>query len=333
VSQPISLGARYLVTGGAGFIGSRLTKQLLAAGESVRVLDDLSSGSWDNLDPWLDDHRLVCVHGDIRHAQTVAKAAAGVEVIFHLAADCSVPRSIAEPALVSSVNVGGTVTVLEVARQTRARRVIFAASCAAYGNLETLPLHEAMRPQPLSPYAASKLACEQYARAFHQVHGLETLSLRYFNIFGPGQCPEGPYAAAIPRFGTAALLGKPIVIYGDGEQTRDFCYVDNIVRANLLAAGSRHALGGEVINIGTGRRVSVNQIARAISETVQQPIEIRREPPRAGDVRHSWANIERAQSLLDYAPSVSWEEGLAPTVAYLRERVAAERSLGVVGRS
>ncbi|MBI4701447.1 MAG: NAD-dependent epimerase/dehydratase family protein [Deltaproteobacteria bacterium] len=310
--------ARYLVTGGAGFIGSRLADALVSAGERVRVLDNLSTGSWRNLAPRLGDPRLECLEGDVRDAAAVARAAAGVEVVFHLAAIGSVPWSIDDPVGANAHNVSGTVTVLDVARRSGARRVIFASSAAVYGECAVLPAHEGLAPAPLSPYAASKLASEHYARVFHLCYAVETLSLRYFNIFGPGQSPDGPYAAGIPRFVHAAVGGRPITVFGDGEQTRDFCYVANAVAANLAAAQASRPLRGEVVNIGSGERVSVNRVLGELGRVLGAPPAVRHEGPRAGDIRHSVADIGRARELLGYEPAVSWQQGLGPTVEFLR---------------
>jgi UDP-glucose 4-epimerase len=308
---------RYLVTGGAGFIGSNLVAALVASGERVRVLDNLATGRWENLDGIEREGAVERIEGDIRDPGAVARAVAGVEVIFHEAALGSVPRSVEDPVTSDAVNVGGTVTVLDAARRAGVRRLIFAASSSAYGETPALPKREDMQPSPLSPYAVTKLACEHYLRVFASIYGLETLSLRYFNVFGPQQTPEGPYAAAIPRFIDAALAGRPIRIFGDGEQTRDFCYVDNAVRANLLAAASSKRLSGEVVNVAGGRRVSLNALCREIGRVMGRELAVEHVAPRPGDVRHSLADVSAAGALLGYEPSVRWEDGIAPTLAYL----------------
>jgi UDP-glucose 4-epimerase len=310
--------ARYLVTGGAGFIGSNLVLALTAAGERVRVLDNLETGRWEHLDGIPHQSLIERVEGDIRDRETVAKAAAGVEVILHQAALGSVPRSVDTPVYSDAVNVGGTVTVLDVARQVGVRRVVFAASSAAYGETPALPKREDMTPMPMSPYAVTKLACEHYLKVFAGIYGLETINLRYFNVFGPNQTPDGAYAAAIPRFIDAALAGRPITIFGDGEQTRDFCYVDNTVRANLLAASSPKKLTGEVVNIAGGRRIGLNELCRELGRVMGKELAVDHVAPRAGDIRHSLADITAAQELIGYEPLVRWEDGLAPTLAYLR---------------
>lgn len=309
--------ARYLVTGGAGFIGSNLVLALARAGERVRAIDDLSFGSWDNLDE-ADPTRVERITGDVRDADLMARASRGVEVVFHEAAIGSVPISIEEPVRADSVNVGGTVAVLDAARRAGVRRVILAASAAAYGDLPGLPKREDMPTAPLSPYAVSKLAAEQYMTVFAALYGIETLSLRYFNVFGPHQRPDGAYAAAIPRFGWAALHREPVTVFGDGETTRDFCFVDNVVAANLAAAGSPHRLAGEVVNVATGTRVSLNQVIAELGEVLGRPPEVTHTDPRPGDVRHSVAAIDKAHELLGYEPRVDWKQGLAPTLDYLR---------------
>lgn len=329
--------ARYLVTGGAGFIGSNLVAALASVGERVRVLDNCSTGFWQHLDGIPQQSLVERIEGDIRNAETVAKACAGVEVVFHEAALGSVPRSVATPIESNDVNVGGTVTVLDVARRSGVRRVVFAASSSAYGETPVLPKQEDMPAMPLSPYAVTKLACERYLEVFAQLYGLETLNLRYFNVFGPNQTPDGAYAAAIPRFVSWALADEPIQIYGDGEQSRDFCYVDNAVRANLLGATCSKRLTGQVVNVAGGRRITLNELCRQLEGVLGRPVEVRHVDARAGDIRHSLADITRAKELLGYEPSVRWEDGLEPTVRYLRAlrtegRVAAAATI-VPGKS
>jgi UDP-glucose 4-epimerase len=314
--------ARYLVTGGAGFVGSNLVIALASAGERVRVLDNLATGYWENLGELRGSERVECITGDIRDGELVARAAQGVEVVFHEAALGSVPRSVENPVESDSVNTHGTVVVLDAARHAGVKRVIFAASSAAYGDTPSLPKQEAMPTSPLSPYAVTKVAGERYLAVFAALYAIETLSLRYFNVFGPRQRPDGAYAAAIPRFLWAALHDRPLTIHGDGETTRDFCFVDNAVRANLLAAGSQRKLSGEVVNIAGGRRVSLNDLVGEIGRVVARPLQVVHGEPRAGDVRHSLAELSRARELLGYEPSVRWEEGIAPTADYLRALAA-----------
>jgi nucleoside-diphosphate-sugar epimerase len=309
---------RYLVTGGAGFIGSNLVAALTAAGERVRVLDNLATGRWAHLEGIPQQSLIERIEGDIRDAEAVARAAAGVEVVLHQAALGSVPRSVDTPTESDAVNTNGTVTVLDVARRQGVRRVVFAASSSAYGETPVLPKREDMAPMPMSPYAVTKLAGEHYLKVFAQIYGLETLNLRYFNVFGPNQTPDGAYAAAIPRFVDAALAGRPITIFGDGEQTRDFCFVENTVRANLLAASSPKKLTGQVVNIAGGRRIGLNELCVEIGRVMGQEVAVDHVAPRAGDIRHSLADISAAKELLGYEPRVRWEDGLPPTIAYLR---------------
>ena len=319
--------ARYLVTGGAGFIGSNLTAALARSGERVRVLDNLVTGRWALTDRVVQNHDLVeKITGDIRDAETVSNAMKGVEVVFHQAALGSVPRSIENPVETDHVNIGGTAVVLDCARRSGVRRLIFAASSSAYGDTPTLPKREDMPPAPLSPYAVTKLTCEHYLRVFAKLYGIETLSLRYFNVFGPNQLPDGAYAAAIPRFMQAAVSGSPVRIFGDGEQTRDFCFIDNTVRANLLAAETPKKLTGEVVNIAGSRRISLNDLVREIGKLVGGQLQVEHVAPRPGDVKHSLADISRAAELIGYSPLVRWEDGLPPTLQFLRE--LHERGLG-----
>ena len=310
--------ARHLVTGGAGFIGSNLVKALAAAGEHVRVVDDLSTGFWENLGDLRGSDRVECVTADIRDAEAMSRAVAGVDVIFHQAALGSVPRSIDAPVTSDAVNTNGTVTVLDSARRGGVRRVVFAASSAAYGDTPTLPKREDMPISPLSPYAVTKVADELYMKVFASLYGIETACLRYFNVFGPNQRPDGAYAAAIPRFVWAALHGEALTVYGDGDQTRDFCFIDNAVSANLLAASAPRKLSGEVMNVAGGRRISLNALIVEIGRVLGAAPKVNNDPPRIGDVRDSLADISRAKELIGYEPKVRWEDGIAPTVAYLR---------------
>jgi UDP-glucose 4-epimerase len=314
---------RFLITGGAGFIGANLAAALAATGERVRVFDNLSSGSWsllEHLCPRMGHMELM--RGDIRDAEALGRAMEGVEVIFHLAADGSVQKSVDNPLEADSNNLHGTVAVLERARHAGVRRLIFASSSAVYGDEPEQPKREGMAVRPLSPYAVSKAACEQYLRVFSALYGLDTMSLRYFNVFGPGQLPWGAYAAAIPRFASAVLEGRPVTVHGDGEQTRDFCYIDNVIEANLAAASAARGFQGEALNIATGVGVSVNRLLAALEARLQRPVSLHHEAPRPGEIRHSRADITLARELLGYQPRVSWEAGLAPTLAFLREALA-----------
>ncbi len=308
--------ATYLVTGGAGFIGSSIAERLLANGERVRILDDFSSGRRSNVASLRG--AVEVVEGSILDPALVARCVAGVEVVFHEAAIPSVARSVEDPARSMLANVQGTTVVLEAARRAGVRRLVFAASSSAYGNTAVLPKVETMEPRPLSPYAVSKATGEQLLRVFASLYPLETVSLRYFNVFGPRQDPESHYAAVIPRFITAALRREPAVIYGDGEQTRDFCFIDNVVSANLLAAHSPNRLSGEVVNIACGDRTSLNQLWGMVGEATGFSASPTYQPTRAGDVRDSLADVEAARRLLGYEPKVKLPEGLARTVAALR---------------
>jgi UDP-N-acetylglucosamine/UDP-N-acetyl-alpha-D-glucosaminouronate 4-epimerase len=313
--------ATYLVTGGAGFIGSSLAEALLGKGERVRILDDFSSGRRENLASLVAggaSDRLEIIEGTILDPETVARAAEGAEVIFHEAAIPSVVRSVENPRASMLVNVQGTTIVLDVARRVGVKRVVFAASSSAYGDTEVLPKIETMTPSPRSPYAISKLSAEQLMTVFASIYGLETVSLRYFNVFGPRQDPTSQYAAVIPNFITAALSGARPKVFGDGEQTRDFCFIDNTVEANLLAATTPKKLRGEVVNIACGDRISLNQLLAMIGEEAKTKLDPEYGPSRAGDVRDSLASIDAARALIGYEPKVRVREGLARTFAALK---------------
>jgi len=303
------------VTGGAGFIGSHLVDALLAAGWSVRVLDDFSSGREANLAQARD--RIELLRGDLADPEVAAAAVADVEVVFHQGAVPSVPRSLEEPIRTNRVNVDGTLQILEASRRAGVRRVVYAASSSAYGDTEVLPKVETMPADPLSPYALQKYAGEVYCRLYHRLYGLETVALRYFNVFGPRQDPRSTYAAVVPRFAVACLRGEPPTIHGDGEQSRDFTYVGDAVRANLAAADAPKA-PGLVFNVAGGRRVTLNALLATIQQIVGSRVTPIHGPARPGDVRHSQADLTRARTLLEWEPSVSLEEGLRRTVESLR---------------
>ena len=307
-------GRLALVTGGAGFIGSHLTDALLAAGFSVRVLDDFSSGREQNLSQALG--KIELIRGDLADPAPTARACRGVDVVFHEGAIPSVPRSVAEPVRTNRANVDGTLNVLECARQAGVRRVVFAASSSAYGDTEELPKIETMPPNPRSPYALQKYAGEVYCRLYHELYGLETVALRYFNVFGPRQDPKSEYAAVVPRFATACLRGEPAQINGDGEQSRDFTFVADTVRANLLAADAPAAVG-QVINVAGGRRISLNELIAALQQITGSKAAPIHGPGRVGDVRHSLADLGRARTLLGFEPQVSLADGLRRTVESL----------------
>jgi UDP-glucose 4-epimerase len=303
--------ALHLVTGGAGFIGSSIAETLLKSGETVRILDDFSSGRRENLEGL--PGRFELIEGTITDPDTVARAVRGVEVVFHEAAIPSVVRSVEDPARSMFAGVQGTTVVLDCARRAGVRRVIFAASSSAYGDTPTLPKVETMPPNPLSPYAVSKLGGEHLMRVFAQLYGMETVSLRYFNIFGPRQDPKSEYAAVIPKFLTAALRRQRPIVFGDGEHTRDFCYIENAVRANLGAAGTSRKLRGEVVNIACGQRTSLNQLLAFIGQLAGYELDPEYREPRAGDVKDSLADVRAAHDLFGYEPSVDLREGLKRT--------------------
>jgi UDP-glucose 4-epimerase len=309
----------YLVTGGAGFIGSSIARALLKRGDRVRVLDNFFSGKRENLADVASDVELI--EGDIRDAATVARACAGVEVVFHEAAIPSVPRSLADPISSNEVNIAGTLTVLHEAKKAGVRRLVYAASSSAYGDTPTLPKVETMSPSPLSPYAVGKLAGEHYCAVFAGAYGLETISLRYFNVFGARQDPKSEYAAVIPRFVTAGLAGQGVTIYGDGTQSRDFCYIDNTVEANLAAAAApAAAASGRVFNVACGVATTLNDVVKLIGEALGRPIPITYAERRVGDVKHSLADVSTARARLGYQGAVSFEEGLRRTIAWYAER-------------
>ena len=315
---------RFLITGGAGFIGSHLVEHLVAAGHDVTVLDDLSSGSRANLAAVRRQIRFI--RGSVTDLTTCRRAAAGVDCVLHHAAVTSVQRSVDEPLVTHQVNATGTLNVLLAAREKGVRRVVYAGSTSAYGNPDTLPNSEEHVTRPLSPYAASKLAGEDYCVACQATYGLETVVLRYFNIFGPRQDPNSQYAAVVPRFITTALAGEPPTIFGDGKQTRDFVFIANVVHANLLAARAPAAdVSGQVFNIGSGKGVSVNQLWEHIRRLAGVPLAPVYTEGRAGEVRDSVAELARAGRLLGYAPIVDFEEGLRQTIDFYRARRDAAR--------
>ncbi len=315
-----------LVTGGAGFIGSSLAEELLKKGETVRIVDDFSSGLRANIENL--PGKVEVVEGDTGDTELLGRLMRGVEVVFHEAAIPSVALSIENPAATMRVGVQGVAAVLDCARHAGVKRVIFAASSAAYGDTATMPLVETMAPRPLSPYAISKITGEQLLRVFSSLYQIETLSLRYFNVFGPRQDPKSEYAAVIPKFITAAIRGQKPTVFGDGEQTRDFCFIDDTVNANLLAATTSQKLSGEVVNIGRGECVSLNRLLQEINEEAvalgvrdkNKPFDATYADERAGDVRHSRANIDAARALIGYEPRVTLREGIRKTMTALKNR-------------
>jgi UDP-glucose 4-epimerase len=303
-----------LVTGGGGFIGSNLVQRLVEQGDEVRVLDNFSTGNRRNLEAFWDSVELV--EGELRSYERVHNATRGVEVVFHQGALPSVPRSVHDPLTTSAVNVEGTLNVLLAARDESVRRVVCASSSSVYGNGGPLPRVETQHPDPISPYAVSKLAAERYCVSFSRVYPLETIALRYFNVFGPRQDPRSQYAAVVPRFLTEAAAGRPVPIYGDGSQSRDFTYVANVVEANLLAAEAPRG-NGAVLNVATGRSVTVNELADAVGGVLGAQVEKQYLPQRPGEVMQSWADISAARDLLGWEPAVDLEEGLRLTAQSL----------------
>lgn len=310
---------RALVTGGAGFIGSHLTEALIDLGAAVTVIDDLSGGDVQNFETYRDraGDRLSFVKGSILDAALLTKLTAGCDYVFHQAALGSVPRSVEQPVKYNEVNTTGTLNVLEAARAAKVRRVMFAASSAAYGDSETLPKIETMPVRAKSPYAANKVACEALMRAYAGSYGLDTASLRYFNIFGPRQNANSAYAAVIAAFASALIAGANPVIFGDGEQSRDFTFVDNAVHANLLAARCEKKIGGEVMNVAVGTRVTVNELAVAMAKLMGRPeLTPVHKDERAGDVKHSLADLNLTKKTIGYEPVVPFEKGLESTVRW-----------------
>jgi UDP-glucose 4-epimerase len=310
----------YLVTGGAGFIGSSIVDTLVRSGERVRILDDFSTGSLDNLAEVKD--RVEIIEGDVRDMAAVRRTVSGVTYVLHQAALRSVPRSIDDPLSTDEVNTHGTLQLLLAAHEAKTvRRLVYASSSSCYGDSPALPKMEDQVPSPISPYAVAKLAAEYYCRMFTRLYGLETVSLRYFNVFGPRQSPESKYAAVVPLFIRAALRDEPLIVHGDGEQSRDFTYVDNVVQANLKAC-TAPGVGGEVFNIACDTRYSVLDIAHTIESLLGRKVKIQHTPPRAGDVRHTQASIEKAQRLLGYNPTVGFEEGMRRTFEHWTRQFA-----------
>jgi UDP-glucose 4-epimerase len=301
-----------LVTGGAGFIGSNLVRALLERGDTVRVLDNFSTGSRANL----EGLEIEVIEGELRSYERVHNAVRGVDVVYHLGALGSVPRSVQDPLTSSAVNIEGTLNVLLAARDEGVRRVVYSSSSSVYGSRRDLPVTEETPPDPISPYGVAKLAAERYCVSFSRVYTLETVVLRLFNVFGPRQSPFSQYAAVIPLFVTAIGNDEPITVEGDGEQSRDFTYVSNVVDAAIRAAEARGA-SGRIFNVSSGSPATVNQVADAIARTVGKPVERRFAPTRTGDIRDSWAAIDAAKEVLGFEPHTDLDEGLRLTVEYL----------------
>jgi len=307
---------RYMVTGGAGFIGSNTVDELVQRGHSVVVLDDLSSGKEENLSGVCN--KITLIKSSITDIEAVRKAMHEAEYVLHLAARTSVPHSVKDPLETNRINIEGTLNVLVAAKEKKVKRVVFAASSAAYGETPTLPKVETMQPQPISPYGVTKYVGELYGQAFLKCYGLETVSLRYFNIFGPRQDPSSPYAGVLAKFCTAFLEHTQPVVFGDGQQTRDFTFVDNAVHANLLACEAPN-LAGKVFNIGCGGRISLNEVLGTLRKITGKTLEAKYDPPSEGDILDSQADISQAKALLGYAPQVGFEEGLRRTFDWYRE--------------
>ena len=311
--------ATYLVTGAAGFIGSTLARELLAQGEKVRGFDNFSTGKRENLADIIDQIELH--EADLLNLDALHQACRGVDYVLHEAAIPSVPRSVKDPLGNNRANVDGTLNLLVAARDAKVKRVIYAASSSAYGDTPTLPKREDMSPNPISPYATAKLASEYYMTSFYRCYGLETVCLRYFNVFGPRQDPTSPYSGVLAKFITQMLHGDPPTIFGDGKQSRDFTFVENVVNANLLAARTKNGeVAGKVFNVATGRRTDLYQTFQILQGLTGYSGEVKYGPDRAGDVKHSLADISRAEKFFGYRPSVDFEEGLSRTVEWYRSR-------------
>jgi len=306
--------AKYLVTGGAGFIGSHLSRELVRLGHDVTVLDNLSTGKLENINDLIDKIRFV--EGSITDLETVMDCCEGVDCVFHQAALPSVPRSVKDPLTSDEHNIGGTLRVFWGAHQCGVRRVVYAASSSVYGNTKELPKHEGMQPTPMSPYAVNKRVSELYGAVFNNLYGLSTIGLRYFNVFGPRQDPNSQYAAVVPKFITQFLDNEPPTIHGDGLQSRDFTYIDNVVEANIAACSAEENAGGKSYNVALGGRISVKDLCLQIRDNIGCEIEPVHEESRAGDVRHSQADVSKAREYLGYQGNIDLDEGLRRTVQW-----------------
>ncbi|NIM57641.1 MAG: NAD-dependent epimerase/dehydratase family protein [Candidatus Aminicenantes bacterium] len=309
--------SKYLVTGGAGFIGSNIAEELVKRGRPVRIIDNFLTGKKENISSFLD--KIELIEGDIRDYDSCSKALDGVDFVLHQAALPSVPRSIEDPLLTTEINIKGTLNILLASREAEVKGFVFASSSSVYGDDPSLPKKEGNVGNPLSPYAVSKLAGEKYCCVFSQIFGLSTVCLRYFNIFGPRQDPSSQYAAVIPNFITRMLKGESPTIFGDGEQSRDFTYVSNVVEANILASEAK-GVSGEVFNIACGEGTTVNSLASSLNEILKEEISPSYDEPRPGDVRHSFADISKARKMLKYEPLVPFGKGLEETIRWYKER-------------
>ncbi len=308
---------KFLVTGGAGFIGSNITEALINRGDTVRVLDNFSTGNRENLSEFID--KIELIEGDFRNHETVREAVDGMDFILHQGALPSVPRSISDPRSSNAVNVTGTLNLLNAAKDARVKRVVLASSSSVYGDTPTLPKKEDMTPSPLSPYAVSKLAAENYCQVFANIYGLHTVSLRYFNVFGPRQNPDSEYSAVIPKFIKAMLQDEAPIIYGDGEQSRDFTYIHNTIKFNLLAT-EVDCPPGIVMNAAVHQRTTLNELVSMINDILEKNIKPIYAAPRPGDIKHSFADINRLKNTLNYEPEVFFEEGLQRTIAWHQQK-------------
>lgn len=306
-----------LVTGGAGFIGSSLVRGLLKEGKNVRVVDNLSTGNISNVKEILDE--IEFIEGDIRDLRTVQEASEKIKYVFHQAAIPSVPRSVENPVEFNQSNIDGTLNVLIAARDKGVKRVIYAGSSSVYGDSPKLPKKEDMKPNPLSPYALTKLTGEYYCKVFSEIYGLETVTTRYFNVFGPRQNPESQYAAVIPKFVLAFLKGKSPTVFGDGEQTRDFTFVENVVYANILCSKAKKTKG-EIINIATSSRISLNELIHILTKITGRKINPVYAEPRKGDIKHSLADISKAEKMIGYQPIVDFKQGLKKTIQWMQNK-------------
>ncbi len=309
----------YLITGGAGFIGSNIAEHLVNQGRNVRVFDNFSTGKRHNIRSF--EQKAEIVEGDLRRMDDVKRAVAGVRYILHLGAMPSVPRSVEDPLTSHDVNINGTLNLLMAARDAKCKRVVFSSSSSVYGDTPTLPKTEDMTPSPLSPYAAHKITGEYYCRIFWRLYGLETVSLRYFNVFGPRQDPQSQYAAVIPRFIAAILKGEPPTIFGDGKQSRDFSHIQNVIDANLAACEASKQALGEAFNIACGGRITLLDLVATINKIAGKNITPKFDPPRVGDILHSQAGITKAQQLLGWTPRIDFHEGIEKAVAWYQQQI------------
>ena len=309
------LDKNFLVTGGAGFIGSNIVKTLLEKGAKVRILDNFATGKRENIAPFLKNKNFELIEGDLRDFSTVKKAVEGINYVLHQGALPSVPRSIEDPITTNNVNILGTLNILEAAKGMKVKRVVYASSSSVYGDSKVLPKKEDMSPNPLSPYALSKYAGERDCQLYYQIYGLETVCLRYFNVFGPNQDPTSQYSAAIPKFIYSMKNDKTPIIYGDGSQSRDFTFVENVVEANLLACGTDDKLLGEIFNIACGKSYTILELVNFINKILGKEIKPELAEPRTGDIKHSLASIEKAKNTLGYQPKIDFEQGLRKLIS------------------